>query len=76
VVTLGAVLDAAQNAHWRVRREVVVEFDCVQVLHRDPPEDGTSLLNVRHTACRELAHKIGESLLILTSNLDYMQIGV
>lgn len=38
VVTLGAVLDAAQQPHRRVAAHVVVERHRVQVLHRDPPE--------------------------------------
>ncbi len=70
MVALSAVFDAAQYAHGRIGAQVVIELDRVEVLHGNPPEDGTSLLHVRHTAHRQLADEVGEGLLILTGDLS------
>lgn len=71
VVRLGTVLYAAKQAHWRVAPEVLVELHCVQVLHRDPPEDRASLLNVGAALAHQLTHQVCEGFLIFLSHLNF-----
>ena len=42
MVALSAVLDASQDSHWRVRVDSVVKRHLVEVLHRNPTEDGST----------------------------------
>lgn len=55
MVTLRPVLDAAQQAEGRIAPEVVVELDVVEILHRDPAEDGPRLLHVGRAPPHQLS---------------------
>lgn len=69
MITFGAMLDASQNAHRCVGQKIIIKLNCVQILHRNPAKNGARLLDIRHTCCGQLAHKIGECLLIFSGDL-------
>lgn len=75
MIALRPVLDATENAHGRVRQHVVVKLDCIQILDRDPSEDGTCLLHVGHTAGGQLPHQVGECFLVLLGHLFRVILG-
>lgn len=76
VVRLGTMFYAAQKTHRRIAPEVLVELHRVQVLHRNPPEDRASLLNIRATLAHQLAHQVCEGFLIFLCHLKFKLIYV
>ena len=40
VVCLGSKLDATQETHWRLRVQILREFDLIQIFRRYPTEYG------------------------------------
>ena len=70
MITLGAVFNAAQQRHWCIADDVIVERHRVQVLDRDPAEDRSRLFHVRCALANQHAHKVSERFLVLLRNLQ------